>query len=217
MSQNKSISALIALDGSNGGGKSSVIKDLAKHLNSQGYDVVCTAEPGGTPIGEKIRVLARSPENSEMSPLAGMLLFAAARAQNVAQVIKPALERNCICLVDRWQPSSRAFQSAGQGLPLSLVSEIGSIAIDGVEADYNVIFDLDPRIGLERTGSRKACDDKFELTGLEFLDRVRADYLAQAEEDPERFDVIDASRTYEQVLASVIEAVDRFLGLRSLK
>lgn len=202
---------VICIDGSNGGFKSTTLKALAQHLSGQGHEVVCTAEPGGTPIGQKIRVLTRSPENSEMSPLSNMLLFAAARAQNVEQVIRPAIDRGCICLIDRFSSSSRAFQHAGQGMPLSLVSQIDAIARDGVEADYTLIFDLDPQLGLARNGGGKAADDKFELTGSAFLDRVRADYLVQAAEAPERFEVIDASRPYEQVLKSAIEAVDRYL------
>lgn len=213
--ENNSIYGIfIALDGGNGAYKSTCLTALEKHLTAKGHDVVCTAEPGGTPIGQKIRVLARSPENAEMSPLAGMLLFAAARAQNVAEVIRPALQKGSVVLCDRWTPSSRSFQHAGQGLSLDLVTRIDAAARDGMEADFTLIFDLDPRVGLQRTGGRQACDDKFELTGGEFLDRVRAEYLLQAQETPERFKVVDASRSYDQVLQSVIDAVDDYLERR---
>ncbi|MBD8682138.1 MULTISPECIES: dTMP kinase [Pseudomonas] len=208
------IGLILVLDGANGGGKSGAIVDIARHLRAKGHEVVCTAEPGGTPIGNKIRVLARDPESTEMSNLTGMLLFAAARAQNVAEVIRPALERQCIVLVDRFSASSRSFQYAGQGMPLELVTLIDSIARDGVDADYTLIFDLDPLIGLQRTGARSTCDDKFELTGLEFLNRVRNEYLVQAQETPDRFEVIDASKTYDQVLEEAISAIDGYIACR---
>lgn len=211
------IGLTVVFDGNNGAGKSGCLSEVAKHLQAQGYEVITSAEPGGTRIGKSIRTLVRGVENTEMSDIAGMMLFAAARAQNVHEIIKPALRRGCLVLLDRFTASSIAFQSAGQGIPLDVVANIDAIARNGLEPDYTLIFDLDPRTGLARTGQRAVCDDKFELAGTEFLDRVRHDYLRQAAADQDRFEVIDASQSIAEVLASAIAAVDGFLERQGFK
>lgn len=208
---------LIVCDGNNGSFKTSSIKKIAEHLTSEGYDVVCTAEPGGTEVGMKIRTLARSPEIKGMAPLTNMLLFAAARAQNVVEIIEPALQKGCVILVDRWSMSSRIFQGLMQGLDPAIVDKIDSLARGGIEPDFTLVFDLDPRIGLRRVQRRGLNDDKFESAEIEMLDRVRQGYLDDAASRLDEYAIIDASADPESVFRSTIREVDAFLARKGYK
>ncbi len=190
----------IVLEGGDGAGKSSVQRALAERLPAGGADVVVTREPGGTPLGERVReiVLARE---SAGDPLAELLLFEAARAQLVSTVVRPALERGAIVLCDRFGASSVAYQSYGRGLPRALVEQANAIATGGLEPDLVLLLDLPVETGLARRSAGGA-SNHFDAETVAFHERVRAGFLELARESPAAWRVIDASAS----LADVVDA-----------
>ncbi|WED22679.1 dTMP kinase [Vibrio sp. JC009] len=194
---------MIVCDGSNGAGKSTVIKSINDYLLSVGREVVLSREPGGTPIGEKVREIILSPDTPEMCDTTELLLFAASRAQHVQEKILPSIESGKIVLSDRFESATVSFQHYARGLPLPLIDQLNEIALNGFRADMTIILDLDPRVGLERVNMRGDGLDRLEMEKLEFLDKARNGYLEQASKYPERFAIVDAS----QPLAAVIEDV----------
>ncbi|MDM0023670.1 dTMP kinase [Variovorax saccharolyticus] len=203
---------MIVCDGGNGAGKSTVLAAIEQHLRRQGRDPVMTREPGGTPIGEKVRGILLSPDTPEMLGITELLLFAAARAQHVREKIRPALEAGKVVVSDRFDSATISFQHYAQGLPLELVTQINAFATEGFKPDLTIVLDLDPALGLERVGTRGGPLDRIELQELDFLKRAREGYLAQANADPEGFVVIDAAQPLEQVIEAAIAEVDRVLS-----
>ncbi|EIA1563438.1 dTMP kinase [Vibrio parahaemolyticus] len=202
---------MIVCDGSNGAGKSTVIKSINEYLISLGRDVVLTREPGGTEIGEKIREIILSPDTPEMCDTTELMLFAAARAQHVREKIIPSIESGKVVLSDRFDSATVSFQHYARGLPLSLINTLNDLALDGFKADMTIILDLDPRVGLERVNMRGNGLDRLEMEELEFLDKARNGYLEQASKDPERFAIVDASQPPEAVLEDVLSIVKRII------
>ncbi|MCB1830349.1 MAG: dTMP kinase [Chromatiaceae bacterium] len=200
---------MIVCDGSNGAGKTTIIKAIAAHLLSRGREIVVTREPGGTPVGEKIREVLLSPDTPELCATTELLLFAAARAQHVREKIVPAIEAGKIVISDRFDAATVSFQYYARGLPLALINQLNAIALDGFRPDINIILDLDPAVGIERVNARGEALDRMEKEKLEFLQRARNGYLEQARNDPQHFMIIDASQTLEKVTSSVIEIVDK--------
>ncbi|MET0946957.1 MAG: dTMP kinase [Pseudomonas sp.] len=203
---------LIVCDGNNGAGKSSVIRAIEKFLISNNHQVLVTREPGGTPIGEKIRQVVLDPETPELCDTTELLLFAAARAQHLKEKIIPAIESGMIVVCDRFTPATVAFQHYGRGIPLDLVRNINSFALEGFEPDLNIILDVDPEIGMMRVASRGEVLDRMEMQKLEFLSRARDGFLQQAKESPGTFVVIDASEPFEVVSCNVLVAVSNLLA-----
>ena len=187
------IGCLIVCDGNNGAGKSSVIRAIEEFLLGTNRDVLITREPGGTPIGEKIRSVVLDPSTPELCDTTELLLFAAARAQHLKEKILPAIAEGKVVICDRFTPATIAFQHYGRGIPLDLVEDINSFALDGFEPDLNIILDVDPSIGMQRVASRGEGLDRMELQKLEFLTRAREGFLRQAERSPETFTVTDLS------------------------
>ena len=148
------IGCLIVCDGNNGAGKSSVIRAIEEFLLGTNRDVLITREPGGTPIGEKIRSVVLDPSTPELCDTTELLLFAAARAQHLKEKILPAIAEGKVVICDRFTPATIAFQHYGRGIPLDLVEDINSFALDGFEPDLNIILDVDPSIGMQRVASR---------------------------------------------------------------
>jgi dTMP kinase len=202
----------IVCDGNNGAGKSSVIADLREWLSAAGHEVMVTREPGGTPIGEKIREVVLNPETPELCDTTELLLFAAARAQHLQEKIIPAIEAGVIVICDRFTPATIAFQHDGRGLPLDLVQAINGIALNGFKPDLNIILDLDPILGMQRVASRGAKLDRMEMQKTEFLSRARDGFLRQAKEDPVSFTVVDASRSFDSVVKDVRAAAQALLS-----
>lgn len=203
---------MIVCDGSNGAGKSTVLNAIEAHLRAAGRIPVMTREPGGTPIGEKIREILLSTETPEMCDVTELMLFAAARAQHVREKILPAIRSGNIVVSDRFDSATVSFQHYARGLPFDLIQQLNSIAIDGFRPDVTIILDLDPVTGLERVSSRGAALDRMELENLDFLHKARNGYLEQARVEPARFVVIDASQPLERVIAQVLEVVDRIVS-----
>jgi dTMP kinase len=190
---------LIAFEGVEGSGKSTQLELLRRVLEGRGREVVVTREPGGTPAGERVRALLLDPE-VELSPRAEALLFAAARAELVEAVIRPALERGAVVLCDRYLDSSLAYQGAARGLGRGPVEAVNRFATVGLLPDLVVLLDLDPASGLRR---RVGQLDRIEAQDLGFHRSVRQAFRDLAAADPERFAVVDAAAPVPEVAAEV--------------
>lgn len=191
----------ISFEGVEGAGKTTQITRLRTALESQGYAVFATREPGGDSVAEAIRDLLL---RRTMHPRAELLLFLAARAQNVEQVIRPNLEAGKIVLCDRFIDSSVAYQGWARGLGADQVAMLNQFAIEGCYPDMTLLLDIDPEIGLERQNSR----NRMEEENLEFHLRVRAGFLAEAKKHPSRFHLFDATLSpealHQEILGSVL-------------
>ncbi|MDB5839197.1 MAG: thymidylate kinase [Herminiimonas sp.] len=203
---------MIVCDGGNGAGKSTVLQSIEHHLIAQGRDPVMTREPGGTPIGEKIREVLLDRGSSEMFDVTELMLFAAARAQHVREKILPAINSGKIVVSDRFDSATVSFQHYGRGLPLNLIRQLNDIATDGFKPDITIILDLDPAAGLKRVHSRGSELDRMEQENLQFLQKARTGYLEQAKDDPDHFIVIDASKPLEIVISEAIRIVDQVVS-----
>ena len=195
---------MVVCDGSNGAGKTTLIQRLYEHLQSYGRDVLLTREPGGTPIGEKIRDILLSRDTPEMCDITELMLFAAARAQHLREKILPALAAGKVVLCDRFDSATIAFQQYARGLDSQLVARINELALQGFKPDLYLILDLDPLDGLARVRQRGEALDRMEAEQLAFLQRAREGFLQQAQEDPERFKVLDAANSPDQLAAEAI-------------
>jgi len=203
---------MVVFDGSNGAGKTTVIKSVEKHLLSKGFDVLLTREPGGTPIGEKIREVILDPSTPEMSFMTELMLFGAGRAQHIQEKIIPALSEGKIVISDRFDAATFSFQHFARGIDLDTIIKINDLALNGFSPNMNIILDLDPAEGLKRVQNRGEGLDRLEDEKADFLIRARNGYLKQAEQSPEKFEVIDAAQSKEKVLEDVIHVIDVLLG-----
>jgi dTMP kinase len=193
----------VAFEGGEGVGKSTQIARAAAWLRSRGRDVVETREPGGTPLGRELRRLVLDPAG-HVTPRSEALLYAADRAHHVDTVIRPALEAGRDVLTDRYVDSTLAYQGAGRGLDDART--VTAWATGGLLPDLTVLLDLDPRIGLARAGARSSFD-RLEAAALSFHEAVRAGFLALAAEAPQRYLVLDAQRSPDELAAQVAEAL----------
>jgi dTMP kinase len=208
----------ITFEGIEGSGKTTQIQLLSNHLEERGLDHLLTREPGGTPIGDQVRKLVLNPANNAMTPTCEMLLYSAARAQHVEQVIRPALAQGRIVLCDRFKDATLAYQGYGRGLLLDIIRALHSLEILSLQPDLTLLFDIDPRAALERARSRDRSKSpegtRFEQEGLEFHDRVRQGYLELARHEPDRFVLIDARGSVKEVQGRVLAGVQRLLAAR---
>lgn len=193
----------IAFEGGEGAGKSTQEALLAQALTERGHTVVRTREPGGTPAGEAIRHVLLSPEFEGLDPRAEALLFAAARGEHVARVIRPALERGDVVICDRYLDSSVAYQGFGRELGPKRVRDLSLWATHELLPDLTVVLDVDPEVGLARFAER----DRLESEPLEYHRTVRAAFLTLAEADPDRYLVLDARADVNEIAAAIRERV----------
>lgn len=209
----------ITFEGGEGAGKSTQIARLAKKLREKRYDVLVTREPGGSPGAEAIRAVLLSGAAEPMGARMEALLFAAARADHVSQVIRPALDRGAIVLCDRFLNSSRVYQGVTGKLDPEFMSELERVTVDGAMPDLTLIFDLDPEVGLRRATARRGAQtaDRFEKETLEVHRTRREAFLAIAAAEPERCVVIDAGQNVESVEDDVTDAVFAALAERTIK
>lgn len=200
----------VVFEGPEGAGKSTQLKRLVSRLGEMGRQPLVTREPGGTRAGEAMRHVLLDPE-LEIVPLAEFLLYSAARAQHVAEVIAPALSAGRDVISDRFSGASVAYQGYGRELDLGLVERLNLQVSDGVTPDLTVLFDLPAEIGLQRA-ARRAKHDRLESAGSEFHRRVRDGYLTQAATKP-NWVVIDALQDEESVAAAVWQTVAGLFGI----
>ena len=202
----------ITFEGIEGCGKSTQIALLTAALQQVGQRVLLTREPGGCPIANQIRSVLLDAANSALVPMAELMLYAASRAQHLAEVIRPALSDGAIVLCDRFSDATRAYQSFGRGLDRQTIETLNDLACNGLTPDLTVLLDCPVEIGLGRARQRieTTCgprEERFELESLAFHQRVRDGYLQLAAAEPDRFLVIDAVDTPEQVALAISDAV----------
>ena len=198
----------IALEGGEGAGKTTQARMLAIWLREQGFDVITTREPGATKVGMRLRALLLDTAHTGMSPRAEALMYAADRAEHVAEVISPALERGAVIITDRYTDSSLAYQGAARGLRTEDVAWLSHWATDGLVPDLTILLDLPPQAGL---GRRTRSADRLEAEPTEFHDRVRAGFLGLARQDPQRYLVLDATRPAAELTQEIQERVREVL------
>lgn len=212
----------ITFEGVEGCGKTTQIRLLAEALEKSGMSVRLTREPGGCPISDKIRAILLDASNSEMTPSAELLLYAAARAQHIHEVIEPAIKAGKTVLCDRFTDATLSYQGYGRGLDLSLIKSLNETATAGCKPDLTILIDCPVEIGLERAVARieagSAADinhlreERFERESIDFHQRVRSGYLKLAEGSPERFIIIDGTGTPAEISSRILEAVSSRLG-----
>lgn len=200
----------IVFEGPEGAGKSTQIARLAERLRTAGIEPLQTREPGGTTMGDRVRDVLLDPD-LRVDPLAEFLLYAAGRAQHVAEVIAPALAAGRVVLSDRFAAASVAYQGYGRGLDLDWVSEVNARAVQGCVPDRVVLLDLDPAVGLARVAARGR-PDRLEAADLAFHRRARAGFAAQADADPGRWRRLDADQGADALADAVWHAVADLLA-----
>ncbi len=200
----------ITFEGVEGCGKTTQLARLRAYLEERAFPLTVTREPGGTPIAEAIRSLLLDPANTAMSAMAELLLYEAARAQHVAEVIAPALDKGQVVLCDRFADSTTAYQGAARGLPDTEVERLHALATAGVWPRLTILLDLDPEAGLRRARQRGRAD-RLEQESLAFHQRVRQGFMRLAEQDPERIRVLDGTGSVDEIAAAVRALVDPLL------
>ena len=206
----------VTFEGVEGSGKTSLCKNVAEKLLARGFDVVLTREPGATPLGAILRELILDPSKPHPMPTAELFLFAADRAQHVAEVIKPAFNRGALILCDRFVHSTLAYQGYGRGLPLEQLRKLNEVASDGMMPSTVLLLDLPAEAGLARASARSgtanptAADgwNRFEADELAFHRKVRDGFLSLAKDPAERIQKLDALRSQEELLADVLRILE---------
>jgi len=207
--KNTAPAQFITFEGGEGVGKSTNIEFCRRLLEQQGIDVIVTREPGGTEIAEIIRdELLKKPHNERMSDVAELLLVFAARAQHIEALVKPALERGCWVLCDRFTDSTIAYQGYGRGLKLETINQLKTIAQLGIEPDKTFLLDAPIDVGMGRAKARGPAD-RFEIEQLDFFSRVREGFLAIAKNSPQRVCVINAAQELSQVQIDLKSAIEQ--------
>ena len=200
----------ITFEGIEGSGKSTQIDMLHKYLELRGHQVHRLREPGGTAVGDRIRAILLDPALSEMTDITEMLLFAASRAQLIRQEVRPALAAGKTVLCDRFVYSSLAYQAYARGLPVETVRAANAPAIEGLLPDKVVLLDLPPKVALQRAKARAALD-RIEAEALSFHEAVRRGFLEEAEADSDRFCVILAEGSPEDIHGRILDGLEALL------
>jgi dTMP kinase len=193
----------ITFEGPDGSGKTLQMKPTAEFLRKQGYIVCLAREPGGTNIGDQVRDILMRMENTSMLPRTETLLFCAARAQLVEEIIQPHLKMGEVVLLDRYADSTLAYQGYGHENDIDLIKKVLYFATGGLKPDLTFLFDLDPEIGLRRRQKGGGEWNRMDAYQLKYHRRVRQGYLAMAREDSRRFHIIDANQSPDVVQSSI--------------
>ncbi len=206
------MSLFITLEGPEGSGKTSAINKVKEILESEGHEIVMTREPGGTAISEQIREVILNKENTSMDPRTEALLYAASRRQHLVEKIWPSVKEGKIVICDRYLDSSLAYQGFARNLGIEDILKINMYATENTFPDLTLLFDLDPEIGLGRINADKNREvNRLDLEKLSFHKAVREGYLKLAKMYPERFVIIDASKSKEEVVAQTLKAIEERL------
>jgi dTMP kinase len=201
----------LAFEGGDGAGKSTQVRLLARWMRHHGLEVVVTHEPGDSTFGARIREVLLDPANVDLSPPAEALLYAADRAEHVHSVIRPALSRGAVVLSDRYVDSSIAYQGAGRAIGTEAIQGLSAFATGGLMPDLTVVLDLPVEVARQRFGEA----DRLEREPREFHERVRQAFLELAAGDPDRYLVVDGTRTLEDIAGCIRGVVGPLVGLTS--
>lgn len=202
----------ITLEGGEGAGKSTALKFICDWLTRTGYAVEVTREPGGTTLGERVRELLLHATEIEISPETEVLLLFAARAEHLARVVTPALEKGVTVLCDRFTDATYAYQGGGHGVPTERIAALESWVQGELRPDLTLLFDVPVETGLARAAARRATPDRFESRHRDFLERVRRAYLKRATGEPQRIRIIDASRPLSEVEHNIVTMLQEFFS-----
>jgi dTMP kinase len=205
----------VTFEGPEGSGKTTQIRLLDGELRARGLSVVCTREPGGTPIAEQIRTVLHDLGNQAMLPMTEALLYSAARAQHVTQIIRPALERGDFVISDRYAASTMAYQGYGHGLDLDKLRVITDFATGGLVPELLIYLDLDVEIGLQRKLRDQEAGrgewNRMDQQDIAFHRRVREGYLEMARQDPDHWLVLDATQPIMVIQEMILDRLEAFL------
>jgi dTMP kinase len=220
------LSLFITFEGVEGSGKTSQIQRLKKYLTQKGIPCKVTREPGGCPIGEKVRKILLDPDHREMVPATELFLYEAARAQHVKEVLKPLLKKRGIILCDRFCDATLAYQGYGRRLDLKWIDRLNRLSSQGIKPDVTFLLDCPSVVGLNRALQRNRTlkqerEERFEREEIQFHRRVRKGYLAIARKEPHRVKVIDTREGEEKVFEKIRKIVDNLIerkqfGVRSI-
>ena len=198
----------ITLEGPEGSGKTTAVDYAVSKLEEMGYKIVRTREPGGTPISEQIRNVILDKANTAMDEKTEALLYAASRRQHLVEKVWPALKEGKIVICDRYLDSSLAYQGGARGLGVENILNVNNFATEGTFPDLTLLFDIDPKIGLARIAANANREvNRLDLEKLDFHNKVRNTFLELAKRYPERFIVIDASKSREEVADATLKAM----------
>ena len=198
----------ITIEGPEGSGKTTAVDTEVKELEKMGYQIVRTREPGGTPIAEQIRNVILDKNNTAMDQRTEALLYAASRRQHLVEKVWPALKEGKIVICDRYLDSSLAYQGGARGLGVDNILQVNSFATEGTFPDLTLLFDIDPQLGLARIAANANREvNRLDLEKIDFHNKVRNTFLELAKRYPERFVVIDASQSREEVAKKTLEVM----------
>ena len=198
----------ITLEGPEGSGKTTAVEAAVKALEAKGYQIVRTREPGGTPIAEQIRNVILDKANTNMDPRTEALLYAASRRQHLVEKVWPALKEGKIVICDRYLDSSLAYQGGARGLGVENILNVNLFATENTFPDLTLLFDITPEEGLKRISANANREvNRLDLEKLEFHHKVRDTFLSLAKRYPERFVIIDASKSREEVAKATLDAI----------
>ena len=204
----------ITFEGPDGSGKTTQINMLTKYLTVKGCECIQTREPGGTKVGERLRDILKNPElNNSLSIITEVLLLQTARAQHVYELIKPSLKAGKIVLCDRFADSSTTYQGVGRGIGKDIICKLNDFSTSGLEPDITILLDLPPKSGLERADEREHGQkkDRWEEQDLDFHKKVRNAFLELAKENNQRYEVVSAIGSIEEVHNRIIKIIDKRL------
>ena len=198
----------ITIEGPEGSGKTTAVDTAVKELEKMGYQIVRTREPGGTPIAEQIRNVILDKNNTAMDQRTEALLYAASRRQHLVEKVWPALKEGKIVICDRYLDSSLAYQGGARGLGVDNILQVNNFATEGTFPDLTLLFDIDPQLGLARIAANANREvNRLDLEKIDFHNKVRNTFLDLAKRYPERFVVIDASQSREEVAKKTLEVM----------
>ena len=208
----------ITLEGPEGSGKTTAVESAVKKLEEMGYQIVRTREPGGTPIAEEIRNVILDKKNTNMDPRTEALLYAASRRQHLVEKVWPALKEGKIVICDRYLDSSLAYQGGARGLGVDEILNVNLFATENTWPDLTLLFDIKPEEGLKRIAANANREvNRLDLEKIEFHQKVRQTFLALAEHFPDRYVIIDASKSREEVARATLDAIlDRLCKLKNI-
>jgi dTMP kinase len=210
------LSLFITFEGVEGSGKTTQIQRLKKYLTQKGISCKVTREPGGCPIGEKVRKILLNPDHHEMVPTTELLLYEAARAQHVKEVIKPFLKKGGIVLCDRFSDATLAYQGYGRRIDLKWIDRLSHLSSQGIKPDVTFLLDCPSDVGLKRALQRNRTlkqerEERFEREEIQFHQRVRKGYLAIAKKEPRRVKVIDTRKGEKEAFEKIRKIVDNLI------